>query len=300
MSKLVWENKFIMDMPRVSIIINCLNGEKYLRAAIDSVYSQTYKNWDIIFWDNASIDSTAEIAKSYDSRLKYYCAKSTSDLGIARVKASEQATGELLAFLDCDDVWHEKKLTTQVNIFCKSTQDIGLVYGRSQIIYDADCVNNKVLYGGKKLPEGSVFAELTKNNFVTFSSVIVDRKKFFKCGGFPSHFKNSTDYWIFLRMAKYYKFAAMQEVCCSYRIHNSNLSASHKVLAVKESIETVSQFLPNKDALLGLRYQYLELALMNCKEGKIFLAISIILKKNISDLLVKWLWKRFRNYLNSI
>ena len=58
--------------PLVSIIINCYNGEKYLAQAIDSIYNQTYKNWEIIFWDNASTDKSASIAKSYDSRLKYY------------------------------------------------------------------------------------------------------------------------------------------------------------------------------------------------------------------------------------
>ena len=58
--------------PLVSIIINCYNGEKYLAEAINSIYAQTYKNWEIIFWDNASIDNSANIAKSYDKKLKYY------------------------------------------------------------------------------------------------------------------------------------------------------------------------------------------------------------------------------------
>ena len=61
--------------PLVSIIINCFNGEKYLRNAIDSVIEQTYKNWEIIFWDNQSTDKSAEIFKSYkDKRFKYFCA----------------------------------------------------------------------------------------------------------------------------------------------------------------------------------------------------------------------------------
>ena len=58
--------------PLVSVIMNCYNGEKYLREAIDSIYAQTYTNWEIIFWDNASTDNSAEIAKLSDSRLKYF------------------------------------------------------------------------------------------------------------------------------------------------------------------------------------------------------------------------------------
>ena len=56
------------EKPLVSIIINCFNGEKYLRNAIDSVIEQTYKNWEIIFWDNQSTDKSAEIFKSYQRR----------------------------------------------------------------------------------------------------------------------------------------------------------------------------------------------------------------------------------------
>ena len=47
--------------PLVSVIVNCFNGEKYLSEAIDSVLSQNYINWELIFWDNLSIDSSAEI-----------------------------------------------------------------------------------------------------------------------------------------------------------------------------------------------------------------------------------------------
>ena len=54
--------------PLVSVVMNCYNGQRYLRDAIDSVYAQTYRNWEIIFWDNASTDRTAEIAHSYDDK----------------------------------------------------------------------------------------------------------------------------------------------------------------------------------------------------------------------------------------
>ena len=59
--------------PLVSVVMNCYNGEKYLREAIDSVISQTYPNWELIFWDNLSVDGSSGIVKSYsDVRIKYY------------------------------------------------------------------------------------------------------------------------------------------------------------------------------------------------------------------------------------
>ena len=74
-------------MVKVSVIINCLNGERYLRECLDSVVAQTFTDWEIIFWDNASIDATREIAERYDSRLRYFRADCTTDLGRARSQA---------------------------------------------------------------------------------------------------------------------------------------------------------------------------------------------------------------------
>ncbi len=52
--------------------MNCYNSDKYLREAIDSVYSQTYKNWELVFFDNASTDKSAQIANTYDNKLIYF------------------------------------------------------------------------------------------------------------------------------------------------------------------------------------------------------------------------------------
>ena len=84
--------------PLVSVIMNCYNGDKYLRAAIESVYDQTYKNWEIIFWDNASTDNSAAIANSYDAKLRYFYSKETVTLGAARNKALKQCKGEYISF----------------------------------------------------------------------------------------------------------------------------------------------------------------------------------------------------------
>jgi len=73
-----------IDNVLVSIIINCYNGEEYLSEALNSVYSQTYKNWEIIFWDNCSIDKSSIIAKSYGHKLKYYKSEFNTTLGEAR------------------------------------------------------------------------------------------------------------------------------------------------------------------------------------------------------------------------
>ena len=122
-------NNIASEKPLVSVIINCFNGEKYLREALDSVITQTYKNWEIIFWDNQSTDKSAEIFKSYkDSRLKYYCASSHANiLYEARNYALQKANGDFIAFLDVDDWWLPNKLEKQIPLF--DDPDVGLVYG---------------------------------------------------------------------------------------------------------------------------------------------------------------------------
>ena len=96
------------NKPLVSVIMNCYNSDTYLGEAIDSVISQTYKNWEIIFWDNQSTDKSAEIVKSYDDeRIKYFYAPSFTSLYEARNYAIEKANGEYIAFLDCDDKWYK-------------------------------------------------------------------------------------------------------------------------------------------------------------------------------------------------
>ena len=102
----------------VSIILNCYNGEKYLKDSLLSIKNQTYKNWELIFWDNRSTDKSASILKSYkDKRIKYYLASSHSKLGAARKKAFSKVSGELVGFLDVDDIWEKEKLEKQVKYF---------------------------------------------------------------------------------------------------------------------------------------------------------------------------------------
>ena len=111
--------------PLVSILMNCYNGETYLKEAIDSIYAQTFQNFEIIFIDNCSIDKSTEIAKSYDERLKYYKTEKNISLGAARNFGMKFVTGDYLAFLDTDDAWLEQKLEMQLKVINKN---IAFVY----------------------------------------------------------------------------------------------------------------------------------------------------------------------------
>ena len=98
--------------------MNCYNGQRYLGEAIKSVINQTYKNWELIFYDNCSTDNSKEIFKSFnDKRLKYFKSKKKLRLYDARNMAIQKSTGKFITFLDTDDIWLKNKLKIQIQFF---------------------------------------------------------------------------------------------------------------------------------------------------------------------------------------
>ena len=78
--------------------MNCLNGEKYLEEALQSIKNQSYSNWELIFWDNNSIDNSKNIfMKNFDKRMIYFKSNHTEPFGTVRNKAMSKANGELVA-----------------------------------------------------------------------------------------------------------------------------------------------------------------------------------------------------------
>ena len=133
--------------PLVSIIINCLNGSKYLDKAIKSALDQTYKNWEIIFFDNNSTDQSHSILKKYsEKRIKYFKSKITHTLYKARNLAIKKSKGDLIAFLDVDDWWTKDKLTKQVNFFLKN-KAVEVIYSN---VYLFDDKKKKKIFYKKK------------------------------------------------------------------------------------------------------------------------------------------------------
>jgi glycosyltransferase involved in cell wall biosynthesis len=276
--------------PLVSVIMNCYNGERFLREAIDSVYQQSYQDWEIIFWDNASIDNSAEIALSYDGRLKYFKSESTTTLGEARVLAVDKAQGKYIAFLDCDDLWYPQKLLKQIEAI---NNNLGFVYCKADTIIER---NSHVLKAtSKALPNGLIFPSLAKRNFIPFVSVLMPIKVYNECGGFPKNYKNSTDYYLFLKIEEKYKIHAVQKAYCAYRIHSNNLSHKQRIIGAQESIDAVSSFIPNKAALDGLKYQYADLAIAHFKEKKFWKFFSLVFHSEIFFILLKKIHSKYRN-----
>ncbi len=113
-----------MDRPLVSVIIPVYNGERFLAAAIESVLAQDYSAFEVTVVDDGSTDCTAQIAQSFKD--VWYISQPNQGHGAARNSGIEVSQGELLAFLDADDLWNPRKLSVQVS-YLIDHPDIGYV-----------------------------------------------------------------------------------------------------------------------------------------------------------------------------
>jgi len=273
--------------PLISVVINCFNGESYLKEAIESVYSQTYQNWEIIFWDNQSTDNSSKIIKSYSKKIKYFYSQNHTSLGEARNLALQKTNGDWIAFLDVDDVWLHTKLEKQVNIINKDNENIGFIYGKCKIINEKPRKNN---FSPKKfldLPEGNIFSSLAIDNYVPLVSALINRKKLAEIGGFPKNLNYAEDYHIFLHMSHKYKVRALQEICCFYRVHENNLSHSHQVHGVMETIEIINFFYNEPVFKQALKSKYLKLNLIYLKQKKFIKSFEIMFRHKLAIIVLK-------------
>jgi len=218
------------NMPLVSILMNCFNGEKHLKEAIDSIYAQTYSNWEIVFWDNASTDNSAGIAKSYDDRIKYHLAPETTPLGEARNFALYKANGEYIAFLDCDDIYLPDKLEQQVKLM--QSKDYAMCYGSVAVIDESGKEIKKDIVKNKS---GNVFSGLLRRYEINMQTVML-KKDFIISNqlSFNTNMSYCPDHNLFMTIASKVDVGVISDVVAKYRIVGNSLSKKTIDIAPQE------------------------------------------------------------------
>lgn len=234
------------DAPAVSVIMNGLNCAKYLPEAIDSVFAQTYTDWEIIFWDNCSTDNSAEIAQSYGSKLRYFKSDKTATLGKARNWAMEQAKGKYIAFLDCDDIWLPTKLEEQIPLFEKNPK-VGLVF--CDVIIFKRTEDLYCLYRKAKPYRGMVFKELLSGYFLGMQAVVIRKETLSNLDSwFDDNLAMAEEMDLFLRIAYSWEIDYVDKPLAKWRMHTENESQKMKHLIPKEKeiiLEKLSNLYPN-------------------------------------------------------
>ena len=225
-------------MSLVSIIMNCCNGEEFLREALDSVVAQTYTNWEIVFWDNASSDNSAEIAKNYGDKLRYFKKDQKVSLGEARNQAFKKTRGDFIAILDVDDIWLPNKLELQLPLF--DNPDVALTFTNA-VSFDSNGEHSKA-FNGNPTQSKEIFKDLLRHNFIWTVTMMFRRSALDNLSYlFDPEFTIICDYDLTLRLAYNYKSDYLKDCLAKWRMGSTKESDFKGFLSARESVVLIDK-----------------------------------------------------------
>jgi len=199
--------------PLVSVIVAVHNGERFLRTALESLYAQDYQPFEVIFIDDGSEDSSADIAREFpDMRYAY---QENKGLASARNAGLELARGEFLAYLDDDDTIPSHKLRRQAT-YLVDNPDVGCVLGRQEI----------TLEEGVEPPDwltrDTIFGDL---DGIPFVSAMIRTRLLHEVGGFDPTYRFAEDRDLFVRLREHgVRIEVIPEVLLLRRFHGENMN----------------------------------------------------------------------------
>ncbi len=206
--------------PLVSVIIPTFNRAHLLDKTLDSVLSQTFKDFEIIVIDDASVDGTQDLLSKYPS-LKSIIFEENQGVSCARNCGIELAKGDYICFLDSDDLWEPKKLEIQTK-WMEEHPEIAAC--QTDEIWIRNGVRVNPMEKHKKYA-GDIFLNSLPLCIVSPSSVMIRAKILKKIGGFDLNLPACEDYDMWLRMSSKFKFGYIdQKLLIKYGGHADQLS----------------------------------------------------------------------------
>lgn len=228
----------------VSIITPNFNAVNFINETINSVLSQTYKNWELLIQDDCSTDGSYEKALEWaekDSRIKVERNPKNSGAAISRNNAIARSKGDYIAFLDSDDLWLPEKLEKQLSFMQENNCDFS--YTRYELIN----ANGKKLGKRVRIPNRLTYGKYLFHCYTGCLTVMYDAKKLGKEPG--PNVKNNNDYALFLPLVKKSKNAkGIQQVYGFYRIVGKSVSRN-KFKKIKPYIQVLHDY--NRVPMIG-------------------------------------------------
>jgi glycosyltransferase involved in cell wall biosynthesis len=208
----------------VSVIMPAYNAGRHIAESIESVQAQTFGDWELIVVDDGSADNTREVVERFadaDARVRYVY-RPNGGQAAARNTGLGEAKGDLIAFLDADDLWLPEKLEAQLAVLEET--GVELVYTDGYIFNDEGPVSPEerfhILPGEARGVE--MFRTLFASNRIGTLSVLVKREALDAVGLFDENraYQNCEDYDLWMRLAKWGAgFYGMEEKLMRYRRH---------------------------------------------------------------------------------
>lgn len=205
-------------MVKVSVVIPCYNAEEFIGEALESVFNQTYRPYEVIVVDDGSTDSSVKIVKKFGNKVKLI-----QQANKGRVKARKvgfrYATGDWIALLDADDYWHPEKLEKQVCCLLNSPDDIVLIHGKDQWVGPDNLKSSRIYISNR--PTYTDFKILFQKNFIATSSVLLKRSVLNQIIDFWNLGRHrAQDYGLWLLMLCHGRAFYIDQVVSYYRIHD--------------------------------------------------------------------------------
>ncbi|RKX59397.1 MAG: hypothetical protein DRP29_04695 [Thermodesulfobacteriota bacterium] len=288
--------------PLISIITLTYNHQDYIAECIESVMCQTYPNWEMIIVDDASTDKTPYIVEQYlkkDSRIKFIRNEKNNGplfLDANYNLALKEAKGEWIGYLEGDDVFTPKSLQHRVEalkfLSDEDRENISLVYGRyGRIWMDAKVIDRPIPYY-----ENDRYANIINNkpvgqsllwflqgfNFIPAASVLINKKKLNKIGGFKQYPREIklVDYCTWTYLALEGEFLYLPKTLYFWRRHSGSITMKHHEEIEKSFLDFVNFFWSNHKKQILERIKFTNF--QNCLgvQAKLELAKLYLLKRN--------------------
>ena len=247
----------VVDSPKVSVIVPTYNRADRLERALNSIVSQTYQDFELIVVDDGSTDKTSQLMKSFP-KAQYFYIKKNSGVSKARNVGLAFAKGELICFLDSDDLWKEKKIQIQ-SLWLENNKDSQICY--TDEIWVRNGVRVNPMNRHRKY-SGDIFRHCLGLCIVSPSSVMIRAKLFDEIGNFDESLPACEDYDLWLRIASKYAFHFIEEpLIIKYGGHSDQLSRKYwgmdrfRVVALKKLLDQNSL---DKEKLKLTRSVFLE------------------------------------------
>jgi glycosyltransferase involved in cell wall biosynthesis len=210
-------------VPLVSVIIPVYNGEKYIEEALDSIFAQTFQDFEVIVVDDGSTDGTERRLGRYRGLIKYHGQRNRGQAA-AREQGLRLASGLLVAFLDADDAWQPTKLEKQVE-FAQAHPEYGIISTDVER-FDDSGVLLPSLKSWYKPSSGHVMEKLLFDNWIPPSCALVRRECFEKVQTFDLEPPNYGEDWMmWIQIAADYPVHFLDQVLVRHRVHQDSVTS---------------------------------------------------------------------------
>lgn len=209
-----------MDKPLVSVVLSVFNGEKYLSEAIDSILTQSYKNFEFIIINDGSTDSSLEIIRSYNDKRIIIISRENKGLIESLNEGIRKARGKYIVRMDADDISLIRRLEKQVT-FMEDNPNIGM--SGSDVLIFKDSL--KISIWNVPKSDTVIKSELLFSSPFAHPSVIINRELIFKHHLFyDSDFLHAEDFELWTRVAKVTKMENISEILLKYRLLEDSIT----------------------------------------------------------------------------